>query len=246
MHMILDECCRSCTVRLVSSHKIECATSLGPNTCASNIGSTAAPTAGSILRARSLLVLGGLTLIAGLVASEVWAGGFLHRGADELPIAGMVDEDTLARAHTFDGEYVFIGGQKERDGLDAAIEAAMEAVNPMVRNLGRKRLQESNPIPQRLAIDVDGDRVQILFDGAGHLASLDGAPIKTQSPQGDKVKVSHRMRGASLIEFIDGVGGERNNDFKLNADGSRLTLTVEITSSQLPVSVEYRLTFKRK
>lgn len=195
---------------------------------------------------RSLLVLGGLTLIAGLVASEVWAGGFLDFGADDLPIAGMVDADTLARAHSFDGEYVFAGGQKEREGLDAAIEASVAALSPMVRNLGRERLQESNPIPQRLAIDVDGDRVDVLFDGQGYLASLDGTPIKAESPTGDKVKVSHRMRGASLTEFVDGIGGDRNNDFKLNADGTRLTMTVAITSSQLPVPVEYRLTFKRK
>jgi hypothetical protein len=198
------------------------------------------------MRPRSLLLLGALTLIAGLVASEVWAGGFLHFGGDDLPIAGMVDEDTLARAQTFDGEYVFAGGQKERDGLDAAIETAVEALNPMVRNLGRERLKESNPIPQQLAIDVDGDRVQVLFDGKGYLASHDGAQIKTESPQGDKVKVSHRMRGASLAEFIDGIGGKRNNNFKLNDDGSRLTMKVEITSSQLPVPVEYRLTYKRK
>jgi hypothetical protein len=234
--MSVDGCCRSCTVELVTSLQIECATSPASDT-SSRIRSAR----------RSLLVIGGLglTLIAGLVASEVWAGGFFNLG-DDLPIAGMVDEETLARAESFEGEYVFAGGQKDRDGLDAAIETAVEALSPMVRNLGRERLQESNPIPQQLAIDVDGDRVQVLFDGKGYLTSLDGTQVKTESPQGDKVKVSHRMRGASLAENIDGIGGKRNNDFKLNADGTRLTMTVEITSGQLPVPVVYRLTYKRK
>jgi hypothetical protein len=181
----------------------------------------------------SLVVL----LVGGVVASEVRAG---------MTVVEALDEDTLARAQTFEGEYVFVGGQKERDGIDAAIEAAVEAVGPLVRNLGRTRLREANVVPQRLSIAVDDDRVQILFDGSGHEASLDGTAIKTESAQGDKVKVSHRMRGAQLIEFIDGVGGDRNNELKLSADGTRLTMDVEISSGQLPVPVEYRLTFKRK
>jgi hypothetical protein len=175
--------------------------------------------------------------LAGFFASDVRAGE---------TAAEVVDEDTLARAQSFSGEYVFTGGQKERDALDAAIEASVAAVSPMVRNLGRKRLQESNPIPQRVAITVNGDRVQILLDGVGHDIGLDGTPIKTESAQGDKIKVSHRIRGTQLVELIDGVGGDRSNEFKLNADATRLTLAVEITSGQLPVPVAYKLTFKRK
>jgi hypothetical protein len=187
-----------------------------------------------------MLALGSslvILLVGGVVASEVRAG---------MEVVEDVDQDTLDRAQTFEGEYVFVGGQKERDGIDAAIELAVEAVSPVVRNLGRTRLREANVVPQKVTIAVDGDRVQILFDGSGHEASLDGTAIKTQSPQGDKVKVSHKIRGSQLIEVIDGVGGDRNNAFKLNADGTRLTMDVKITSGQLPVPVEYRLTFKRK
>lgn len=180
------------------------------------------------------------------LGSDVWAGGLLGLDADDVPIAATVDADTLERAQAFAGEYVFVGGQKERDGIDAAIEASMAAVNPVVRSLGRKRLEETNEIPKRVTIEVEGERVRILFDGEGHTASLDGSTIKAESAQGDKVKISHRMRGSSLTEFIDGVGGDRHNRFKLNAEGTRLTLDVEIASPQLPVSVEYRLTFKRQ
>lgn len=186
----------------------------------------------------STLALGSfLALLAGGVfTSEVRAGMAVE----------VVDEDTLARAQTFEGEYVFVGGQKERDGVDAAIETTVAAVGAMVRNLGRTRLREANVVPQRVTIAVDGDNVQILFDGSGHEASLDGAPVKSVGSDGEKVKVSHRMRGASILELIDGVGGDRSNAFKLNADGTRLTMDVEITSGQLPVPVSYRLTFKRK
>jgi hypothetical protein len=185
------------------------------------------------------LALGSFVVLLG--------GSWFLLGASEVE-AGMavVDEETLTQAQAFAGEYVFAGGQKERDGVDAAVEASVAALNPMVRNMGRTRLRDANPVPQRLTIDVDGDRVKILFDGQGHDVALDGVPIKTESPEGDKVKVSHRLRGAQLAELIDGVGGDRTNDFKLNADGTRLTVSVKISSGQLPVPVEYRLTFKRK
>lgn len=176
-----------------------------------------------------------------VVASEVRAGD-VH---DDVPTAS-VDEDVLAQASAFAGVYTFAGGQKERDALDAAIETSMNAVSPMLRGIGRKRLQESNPIPKQLTITIDGASADIRFDGDGHNAGLDGKPIRATSAQGDKVKVSHKMRGSKLTEFIDGDQGDRHNTFKLSSDGKQLTVDVKITSSHLPVPVEYRLTFKRK
>ncbi len=181
-------------------------------------------------------------LITGfMVASEVRAGGI----DDDIHVAATVDQDTLAQASAFAGEYTFVGGQKERDGFDAAIETSMDAVAPMLRGIGRKRLEESNPIPKQLSVEVDHDSVAILFDGEGHDVALDGKPVRAVSPTGEKVKVSHRMRGTKLSELIDGGQGDRRNTLKLSGDGNRLYVNVEITSSHLPVPVEYRLTFKR-
>ncbi len=177
-----------------------------------------------------------------MAASEVHASGLPDI---DLPVAAMVDQDTLDQANTFEGEYVFAGGQKQRDGIDAAIETSMAAVSPLVRNFGRKRLKETNPVPNKLSIKVNGDQVKISFDGDGHAAKLDGAPVKSKSRRGDNIKVSYRMRGARLSHLIDGVGGDRLNKFKLSDDGKRVTVKVQISSSQLPVPVEYRLTFKR-
>lgn len=185
----------------------------------------------------SILALGSVVGLSAFAFFEVGA---------EANAAATVDADTLARAQSFEGEWVFAGGQKERDALAAAIETSMDAVSPMVRNLGRKRLQEANPIAQKLTIAIDGDKSKILFDGDGYESKLDGTAVKAESSQGDKVKVSHRIRGSSLVEFIDGIGGDRKNTYKLNSDGTRLTISVEITSSQLPIPVEYRLSYKRK
>lgn len=220
MHGTLAECCISGTVEDVSTRKIVCATSL----------------------ALGFAFVGVLAL-----GSEVRAGGLLGFDGEDVPLATVtVDTDTLNQAQVFAGEYVFVGGQKERDGIDAAITAAMDAVNPVVRSLGRKRLHETTQVPKRVTIELEGERAQISFDGKGHSVSLDGSAIKAESAEGEKVKVSHRMRGSSLVQLIDGIGGDRQNRFRLSSDGSRLTCDVEISSPQLPVSVEYRLTFKRQ
>jgi hypothetical protein len=194
-----------------------------------------------------ILSLGSLLALSlgFVVASEVRAGGIhdLHEG---VPAAAMVDDDALARAEAFAGEYTFVGGQKERDGIDAAVETSVESLSPVIRGIGRKRLVESNQVPKLLKIAVTGDDVEILFDGDGYTAKLGDAPVQTKSSQGDKVKVSHRLRGNKLTESIEGGQGGRKNEFRLSSDGARLTVDVTVSSPQLPVAVEYRLTFKRK
>lgn len=183
-----------------------------------------------------------LALIVGVaVASEVRAGAL---DPTDVPLAAVTPE-IVEQAQAFDGEWSYVGGQKERDGIDAAIETSVEALSPMLRKLGRKRLHETNSAAKTVSIDIEGESASIHFDGDGHTAKLDGTPIKSNN-QGDKVKISHRMHGSKLDQFIDGVGGDRRNTFKLSQDGQRLTLKVEITSGHLPVPVEYRLTYKRK
>lgn len=186
----------------------------------------------------SLLVL----LTGFFVVTEVRAGGI----GDGLPLPVAVDQDMVAQATVFEGDYVFVGGQKQRDGLDAAIETTLDAVSPLVRGIGRKRLHETNPIPKQVQVAVNGEDVEITYDGFGHAAGLDGKPIKAHAPTGEDIKVSHRVASGKLTQWLDGAKGDRKNTLKLSSDGQRLTVDVEITSGHLPVPLEYRLTYKRK
>lgn len=199
----------------------------------------------------ALSLASAAALVAGLfVASDVRASA-LESGT-ELPVevtdvvAASVDPSMIDQARAYEGMWVYVGGQKERDGIDAAITASMDAVSPMIRGIGTRRLKESNPVPSRISIDLNGEDVTIAFDGDRNKARLDGPAVKGVSPQGDKMKVSHKVKGDKLIQFIDGGGGDRHNHFRLNADGTRMTLDVKITSGHLPVPCKYRLSFKRK
>lgn len=157
-----------------------------------------------------------------------------------------VDASVLEQARAFEGQWTFVGGQKQRDGVEDAIQASADALGRLIRGIGAKRLRESNPIPNRITIKLQGESIEIAYDGNSNKAKLDGTTIKSVSPQGDKSKISHTIRGAKLVQFIDGEGGDKTNKFKLSEDGSKLYLDVKITSSRLPVPCAYRLTFKRK
>ena len=193
---------------------------------------------------RKVLCVASLTAFLGLaialvVTSEVRAG-------DEQDETVSVDASLLSEAGAFVGEYRFVGGQKERDGIDAAIELSLDAVNPVVRKLGRERLRESNEVPASIELVLSGDVLTIHQAGEAHAASIDGTKVKTKSKHGDKIQVSHKFSGKKLVQRIIGDGGDRTNRYKLSSDGKRLILSVEITSSHLPVPVEYSLSYERR
>jgi hypothetical protein len=177
--------------------------------------------------------------IAFAVCSEVRAG-------DQDEPAAAVDAATLKQASTFVGEYRFVGGQKERDGIEAAIELSVAELNPVVRGLGRSRLLDSNELPASIEIELDGELLTIHQAGEAHAATVDGAKVKTKSKDGDKIRVSHKLASGKLTQRIVGDGGERSNGYKLSSDGKQLSLRVEITSSQLPVPVAYTLSYERR
>lgn len=180
------------------------------------------------------------TVVVGLmVGSEVRADG-----SDESGVGA--DAETLERASDFAGEYRFVGGQKEAEGIQAAIDESVDALNPMLRKIGRKRLVESNPVPKSARIELDGGDIVLSIDGEGYEARLDGSPRKMTSKYGDKIKVSYKLSGDRLVEHIDSPKGDRFNYATLSADGNKLTVRVKVSSSHLPVPCEYRLTFRRK
>ncbi|MFV8755424.1 hypothetical protein ACNOYE_33145 [Nannocystaceae bacterium ST9] len=194
------------------------------------------------MSSRKILCVVSLTSFIG-IAVALLACSDVHADGEA---ASVIDEATRETAASFVGEYRFVGGQKERDGIDAAIETSLDAVNPVVRAMGRSRLQESNEVPATIEITLQDDTLAIHQAGEAHAARIDGSKLKTKSKQGDKINVSHRISSGKLTQKIVGDGGDRTNRYKLSNEGKRLTLSVEITSGHLPVPVSYSLTYERR
>lgn len=196
-----------------------------------------------LVSTRKLLCVVSLTSFVGLAAALIVASD-VRAGDEDTTVS--VDSATREKVSGFVGEYRFVGGQKERDGVNAAIERSLVALNGVMANLGRPRLQESNEVPDAIEIVLEGDTLTIHQAGEAHAATIDGTKTKTKSKKGDKVKVSHKLSGSKLVQRIEGDGGERTNRYSLSSDGKRLTLHVEISSGHLPVPVEYSLTYERR
>lgn len=196
-----------------------------------------------LVSTRKLLCVVSLTSFMGLAAALIVASD-VRAGDEDTP--SSVDSATREKVGGFVGEYRFVGGQKERAGVDAAIERSLAELNAVMAGLGRPRLQESNEVPDAIEMVLEGDMLTIHQAGEAHASTIDGAKTKTKSKKGDKVKVSHKLSGSKLVQRIEGDGGERVNRYTLSSDGKRLTLQVEISSGHLPVPVEYSLTYERR
>lgn len=125
-----------------------------------------------------------------------------------------------------------------------AIESVVAEMNGLVRNIARKRLTAANEVPSALAIAHDGDTVRITLDGRTYEAKLGGAAKSVTDPNGEASKMRVRMVGKSLHQSFDASQGDRTNIYTPGKAG-RVTMSVRITSKQLPKDVRYSLVFVR-
>jgi hypothetical protein len=149
-------------------------------------------------------------------------------------------EDPLAELQ---GSYRYIGGAHQRDAMKQAIDKVVDQMG-LGKNIARRRLLESNEVPQRLEIERQGNQLTVKFDGRSYSGRLGGKPIRVQSVTGEPVQMTLRQRGERLLQVYAGEGGTRYNLFAPRAD-DRLTLRVRITSERLPDDIIYYLSFRK-
>jgi len=147
----------------------------------------------------------------------------------------------------FAGTYRFVGGETQRQELEAAIEAAVQELNALIRGIGRKRLKESNVIREQISIAVDGDKVTTTF-AAGRTISgrLEGPAVPWTSDTGKPLQVKFSLVKGRLVQTFTADDGGRRSVFTLNDAGDRMTLSVTITSERLTNPLKYALSYKRE
>lgn len=146
----------------------------------------------------------------------------------------------------FVGTFRFAGGEAQRQNLEAAIEAAAEQLNALIRGIGRKRLRESNPIREQITIAVDGDKVSMTFGPGRTLTGrIDGPAVAWTSDSGKPVQVSLGLVKGRLVQTFTAEDGGRRSVYTLDEAGDRMTLSVTITSERLANPLKYALTYKR-
>jgi hypothetical protein len=160
--------------------------------------------------------------------------------------ATTLEAQPLAKdaADRFVGNYHFAGGDRERAARDAAIDDVVEDMNFLVRGIARKRLKESNRIPERVSISRKDSKLTIRLDDRTYTAPINGGAVDVVGITGAEMKLRHRVISGRIEQIFEGKDGGRMNQLELDGEG-RLTIHVRVFSDRLPKDLRYKLTYGR-
>ncbi|MEZ4450934.1 MAG: hypothetical protein R3B09_15745 [Nannocystaceae bacterium] len=154
-------------------------------------------------------------------------------------------EESAAEPGALAGRWTFKGGESERGAVDTAIEASIQNLQGPLRDLARKRLQDTNSVPQAIVLEFEEEKRKVSLDRRTIRTRGDRTVLFTD-PYGNTSRVTHRVDASALHERLITVDGERRNDFVVDSSGDRLTLSVRISSPHLARPVTYTLTYARE
>jgi hypothetical protein len=144
------------------------------------------------------------------------------------------------------GSYSFVGGDRERNAINAAIERATDGLNFIIRPIANDRIRGASPVPGAVTIRFPPGQVEVLaITGRIWRSPENGPAVPGQGVTGDPVRITSRWENGHLVQILATDEGARRNDYILNADGRTLTLRVTTSSPRLPRSVIYDLTYRR-
>ena len=205
----------------------------------------------SMLTVCSMLVLGvSARSFAQNTASQP-AGGQPTTPQPATPPAGVAITPAPAPAvdprTRFAGVYLFAGGAREQEGIQAGIERAIDEMSFITRPFARSRLRNTNPAYGWVQVQFQGEHIVITLAGRSPINTLaDGSPAPWTRPDGEQVQARQRFMGDRVVQSITAQDGSRRVEYQLDASGQRLTLDVTVTSPRLPAPLRYRLTYRRR
>lgn len=145
------------------------------------------------------------------------------------------------------GEFGFVGGQRQRDHVAAAVERTVQSLPGLFHEIARKRLTEANEIPRTVRISMDGDDLVVVYgDHEPQRAPLDGSTRKWTNPHGETIDLKHELHGSKLVQTTWGSGGRRVMVWSFDAERGILRVQSTMSSPRLPEPVRYRLSFKKR
>jgi hypothetical protein len=156
-----------------------------------------------------------------------------------------VGDAQRAAADAFAGRYRFVGGQRQREAVTAAIEGVVAEMNPLARAIARNRLVESNPVPDAIDIRRREDTIEVKLGERSYVAPLDESQTSAKGVNGDTLRYHVELDGPELRQVFVGERGRRENTLHRRGP-QRLELNVVVKSEQLPKPLTYRLTFERR
>ncbi len=168
---------------------------------------------------------------------------WLPRLVRAQPDAAAAAAALEASFEPFLGRYEAVDLGQHASTIDRAILEGTEAMGPLRRSVGRRRLHAVNRPVRVLRIVREGARLVTEFDGDRYVAPLSGAVQRGRDPEGEIVRISYRVAGDTLRARYVGDDGEKRIGFQLA--GGNLRMGVTLSSDQLPGPIRYQLAYRR-
>ena len=185
-----------------------------------------------------LSVLARVVVFGALVGASL-ASGPVARADDPAPATAARDR--------FAGSYAFVGGQKQKDALEAAIDKATDDMSFITRPIARSRLRDKTQIRATMGFAFAGGNITWTASDVGPATSPEDGSFGSYKSGSDTLKLSQKVNaGGQLIQSFVAEDGSRKNTYTLSPDGKTLTVNVIMTSTKLPAPVVYALTYQKK
>jgi hypothetical protein len=153
--------------------------------------------------------------------------------------------DASAQPSELQGTYVLDRGAS--DNIDEVIEHVVKDMNFVRKPLARKRLKTTTQPSEHLQITYAGADVTIVTDrGSTVRTPADGKPVEWTREDGERFVVTTTHEARTLTRVFRAEDGQRSNAYTISHDRSTLTMSIVLTSPQLPEPVAYKLVYKRR
>jgi len=173
------------------------------------------------------------------VAAVFWTAAALADGSASA-------ESGEAARRRLAGDYLFIGGTRERSTVPAAVDRSVDGMFFLVRGIAYDRLMRSCEICNTYTVSFTD---QVTVAGPCQIADVspaDGSEVDHRTKYDETSKLSQRIVDGALVQYFRGEEGARRVVWTLDPDGATLHVQVVISSKHLPHPVDYTLTYRRK
>ena len=148
----------------------------------------------------------------------------------------------------FEGEWIFVGGAREHRRVESAIDSVVAQVNVFIREIARRELTANIRPERRIVLGIRGpDAIDFtLGDWGPNRLALDGRTQRVRGPDGSDTRLWALFQRGRIVVRQQSPRGLRESWLSLADEPDWLFMQVRISSDQLPSTIRYTLTYRRR
>lgn len=179
-----------------------------------------------------------------VVTSVLLAAG----GVSFAPGARAEPTEAASDLHVaFAASFGYVGGEKEKRAIEAAIDRALDGMFFAIKPIARAKLRQGAVLLPSLSFAFRDGKIQSLSSGNPPIVSPEtGENISYRAADGETYRVSQRFVGTKLMQQFVAADGTRKNEYVLSEQGKTLNLAVTLSSQKLPRPLMYRLSYQKQ